>query len=162
IISNRSSGKMGFAIAEAAMARGASVTVIAGATSVCPLIGAEIIRVNTTEEMLEAAKVRFDLCQVFIAAAAPADYAPVQIVSKKRKKSGGEWSVALKETPDVLKMLSSLKSKQVIIGFAAETEDLLKNARAKLKQKKLDLIVANHVTAEGAGFEVDTNLVTFL
>ncbi len=161
-ISNRSSGKMGFALAEAARDRGAAVTVIAGSTTVCPPEDIDMVRVGTTSEMLEAAMTRFGQCDVLIAAAAPADYAPVSSETRKRKKTRASWTVELQETPDILAALSAARKKQILVGFAAETEDLLKNAGDKLKRKKLDLIVANDVTTEGAGFEVDTNVVTLL
>src|SRR5205085_329863 len=153
----------GYAIAAAAIARGASVTLISGAATAAEPAGAEIIRVDTTAEMLDAARSRFSQCNVFIAAAAPADYSPSEASSQKRKKGGEAWTLTLNESPDILVSLSSLKSpKQVVVGFAAETEKLLENAAEKLKRKKLDLIVANDVTQEGAGFETNTNVVTFL
>jgi phosphopantothenoylcysteine decarboxylase/phosphopantothenate--cysteine ligase len=163
-LSNRSSGKMGFALAEAALDRGASVTVIAAHTTVDPPPGVEIHRVETTAELLEAACDRFDRCDILIAAAAPADYAPAELSSSKIKKGskGGEWTLPLKETPDVLAALSARRSSQLIVGFAAETERIQENARDKLSRKNLDLIVANDVTREDAGFDTDTNVVTLL
>lgn len=163
-ISNRSSGKMGYAIAEAAVARGAQVTLISGPASVAPPPGVEVVRVGTTEEMLAAAEARFDACDLFMAAAAPADYAPEAVAAEKikREKAGKRWTLCLRETPDIVATLSARKTHQITVGFAAETHDLLNHAAAKLKRKRLDLIIANDVTAEGAGFEVDTNIVTLV
>jgi phosphopantothenoylcysteine decarboxylase/phosphopantothenate--cysteine ligase len=164
-ISNRSSGRMGFAIAEAARDRGAIVTVIAGHTSIEAPSRVEVVRVGTTEEMLDAACARFPACDLFIAAAAPADYAPVEASGSKIKKSaaGRELSLSLKETPDVLATVAAGKKKgQIVVGFAAETENTVANATEKLARKRLDLIVANDVTVEGAGFEVETNVVTIV
>ena len=164
-ISNRSSGRMGFAIAEAARDRGAEVSVVAGHTTVEPPRGIDIVRVGTTEEMLDAACGRFPACELFIAAAAPADFAAVEQSPSKIKKSanGGGLCLPLKETPDVLATVAAGKTNgQVVVGFAAETERKIENARDKLARKKLDLIVANDVTAEGAGFEVETNVVTLV
>ncbi len=161
-LSNRSSGKMGFALAQAAAERGAAVTVVAGYTTApCPP-GVELIGVGTTEEMLREVQARFGKCDTLIAAAAPADYEPVSMEAQKRKKSGGEWTLHLRETPDILGTLAAFRGSQVVVGFAAETEDLLDHAQEKLRRKKLDLIVANDVTAEGAGFESDTNVVTLV
>lgn len=163
-LSNRSSGKMGFALAEAARDRGAAVSVIAAHTTVAPPVGVEIIRVETTAELLEAACDRFDRCDILIAAAAPADYAPAEVSSNKIKKGtkGSDWTLPLKETPDVLAALLARRSSQFMVGFAAETERTIENASEKMARKKLDLIVANDVTLEGAGFDSDTNIVTLL
>jgi phosphopantothenoylcysteine decarboxylase/phosphopantothenate--cysteine ligase len=163
-LSNRSSGKMGYAIAEAAAARGAQVTLISGHASVEPPAGVEVIRAGTTEEMLAAAQERFADCDLFIAAAAPADYAPEKVAPQKIKKgrAGQTLTLRLRETPDVLGTLAARKKHQFVVGFAAETTELLANAAEKLTRKRLDLIAANDVTAEGAGFEADTNVVTLL
>lgn len=163
-ISNRSSGRMGYALAEAAKARGAQVTLISAYATVPPPAGVEVVQVGTTEEMLEEARARFGECDLFLAAAAPADYAPVEVAPEKIKKrvSGEGIILHLRQTPDVVGTLAAMKKKQIVVGFAAETEDLMKNAAEKLKRKRLDLIVANDVTAEGAGFEVETNIVTLL
>lgn len=166
-LSNRSSGKMGYALAEAAAARGAQVTLISGSATARPPANAacvELVRVATTAEMLEAARAAFAGCDLFVAAAAPADYAPEHVAPHKLKK--GEQpdglTLRLRPTPDILASLATQKRRQVVVGFAAETRDLLANAADKLRRKQLDLIVANDVTAEGAGFEVDTNVVTLL
>ena len=114
--------------------------------------------------MLEAALSCFDACDVFVAAAAPADYAPVEVAPSKIKKAiaGADWVVRLKETPDVLATVAARKKGRFVVGFAAETEQTVENAREKLARKRLDLIVANNVTQEGAGFEADTNIVTMI
>jgi phosphopantothenoylcysteine decarboxylase/phosphopantothenate--cysteine ligase len=161
-ISNRSSGKMGYALARAAAQRGARVTLISGPVSVPPPAGVEIINVNTTREMLAACQKVFSESDLFIAAAAPADYRAEQALARKRKKAEGSWTLTLSETEDILAALSANNARHVLVGFAAETEALLENAAEKLRRKKLDLIVANDVTAEGAGFESDTNVVTLL
>jgi phosphopantothenoylcysteine decarboxylase / phosphopantothenate---cysteine ligase len=163
-LSNRSSGKMGYAIAEAAAARGAEVTVVSGVASVPPPSGVQVIRVETTDEMLRECESAFGGCDLFIAAAAPADYTPEQPAASKIKKGKEDHGLVLRlrETPDIVATLGARRKRQVVVGFAAETDDLLKNAREKLARKSLDLIVANDVTAEGAGFEADTNVVTLL
>jgi phosphopantothenoylcysteine decarboxylase/phosphopantothenate--cysteine ligase len=163
-ISNRSSGKMGYALAEAAAARGAQVTLISGEASASPPPGVEVIRVETTEEMLRAAGSRFADCDLLIAAAAPADYTPETVEKQKHKKHGADdtWTLRLRATPDIVGTLGARKTHQIVVGFAAETENLRENAAGKLARKRLDMIVANDVTAEGAGFESDTNIVTLL
>ena len=165
-LSNRSSGKMGYALAAEAANRGATVTLVSGfATAEVPA-GVENVSVGSADEMLAACASRFDSCDVFIAAAAVADYAPEAVAAQKMKKSSETEdgpTLRLKRTPDILAILAARKSPcQTVIGFAAETEDLLANARRKLEAKRLDLIVANNVTAEGAGFDSDTNIVTLL
>lgn len=163
-LTNRSSGRMGYAVAEAAKARGAQVTLLSGAAAIPLPAGVEVVRVETTAEMLRAAQARFDACDLFIAAAAPADYTPEQVARQKIKKGGkGETlTLRLRETPDIVATLAAGKSRQIVVGFAAETENLLAHAAEKLARKRLDLIVANDVTAEGAGFETETNIVTLL
>ncbi len=162
-LSNRSSGKMGYALAEAAARRGASVTLISGPTSLPAPAGVTRIDVVTTDEMLAAAEQSFPSCALLIGAAAPADYAPENVSSCKiKKRSGGVLEMRFRETPDILRTLAARKRGQILVGFAAETHDLLDNASAKLEAKNLDLLVANDVTALGAGFDVDTNIVTLL
>ncbi len=161
-ISNRSSGKMGYALAQEAMERGAQVTLISGPTSLPVPSGVNVIPIVTTQEMLDAASQVFADSDLLIAAAAPADYNVAEPLTQKRKKSNGDWTLRLTETTDILSTLTRGKEKQIVVGFAAETESLLENAADKLKRKKLDLIVANDVSAQGAGFEVDTNVVTLL
>jgi phosphopantothenoylcysteine decarboxylase / phosphopantothenate---cysteine ligase len=163
-LSNRSSGKMGYAIAEAAALRGAEVTLVSGAASVTPPGNVAVVSVSTTEEMLRACEQAFAGCDLFIAAAAPSDYTAEEVAASKIKKgkAGQGFVLRLRETPDIVATLATRKKRQVVVGFAAETDDLLANAREKLVRKKLDLIVANDVTADGAGFGTETNVVTFL
>jgi phosphopantothenoylcysteine decarboxylase/phosphopantothenate--cysteine ligase len=162
-ISNRSSGKMGYAIAAAAQQRGARVTLVSGPTALEPPAGVELVRVTTAVEMREACLVAFSAVDACIKAAAPADYrveAPAE--QKIKKASAGELTLQLIPNPDILAELGRLKGKQVLVGFAAETENLLENARDKLQRKNCDMLVANDVTAPGAGFDVDTNAVKLL
>ena len=161
-LSNRSSGKMGYAIARAGSERGADVTLISGPAAISPPCNVNIVRVATTQEMLAASMEAFPDCDLFVGAAAPADYRIADPLDQKRKKSAGDWTLRLVETPDILATLSAKKDAQVIVGFAAETRSLLENAAEKLARKDLDLIVANDVTARDSGFEVDTNQVTML
>ena len=165
-LSNRSSGKMGYALAGEAAKRGANVTLVSGfATAEVPA-GVEFLAAGSAAEMLAACEARFAACDVFIAAAAVADYAPEIRSAQKIKKTpdaADGLTLRLKRTPDILAMLAARKSpRQFVVGFAAETEDLLRNAQAKLRAKQCDLLVANDVTTEGAGFDSDTNVVTLL
>jgi phosphopantothenoylcysteine decarboxylase/phosphopantothenate--cysteine ligase len=161
-ISNRSSGKMGFAIAEAALALGADVTVVAGPSSVSDVNGANVVHIETAREMYEATLAEFDNADYVVAAAAVADFRPADASSHKLKKDKFLSSVAIEPTDDLLAELGRRKRHQVLIGFAAETDNLEENARKKLEEKKLDWIVANDVTREGAGFDIDTNIVSIL
>jgi len=162
-LSNRSSGRMGVALAQAALARGADVTMVAAHVSI-PLPGpATVERVETTEEMLAAILARLPEADVLIAAAAPADFAPAHVEERKIKKGGrASLTLELRPTPDIVQAVAAVRDRQVVVGFAAETGDLEHNARQKLSAKKLDLIVANDVTVPGAGFEVETNVVSLL
>ena len=164
-ITNRSSGRMGYALAQAALERGARVVLISGPVAIDPPDGAEVVRVETAKEMLEAAMSHFDACDIAIKAAAPADYAPKSRSDRKLKKAGvggGEITLTFVPNADIAAELGRRKGKRVLVGFAAETQDLEKHALEKLEQKGLDMIVANDVTREGAGFETDTNAVTIL
>jgi len=162
-ISNRSSGRMGFALAEAARRRGANVVVVAGVTNVEPTAGVELIRVTSAEEMRDAVLDQIESATAFIAAAAVADYRPNQPASTKIKKSESRLSLELERTPDILREVAQLKrAGQLILGFAAETNDLLSNARAKMTSKNLDMIIANDVSGEGIGFESENNAVMIL
>ena len=162
-ITNHSSGKMGFALARAAMLRGAEVTVVAAHTEVEPPMFTEVIRVSSAEEMFKAVTSRSEEADIIIKAAAVADYTPVWTAESKIKKSDGELTLTLKRTRDILKYLGEHKREgQILCGFAMETEDLLLNARKKLESKNCDLICANSLRAEGAGFGTDTNRVTVL
>ena len=162
-ITNHSSGKMGFALARAAMLRGAEVTVVAAHTEVEPPMFTEVVRVSSAEEMFKAVTSRSEEADIIIKAAAVADYTPVWTAESKIKKSDGELTLTLKRTRDILKYLGEHKREgQILCGFAMETEDLLLNARKKLESKNCDLICANSLRAEGAGFGTDTNRVTVL
>ena len=165
-LSNRSSGKMGYALAKVAHERGARVILISGPTRLSPPSGIEVVRVETADEMLNRVLEAFPTATVLIMAAAVADYRPSQTLRDKMKKSRAPLSLDLEPTPDILRRLAhenqSLKQRKVLVGFAAETENLLRNARKKLLEKKLDLMVANDITMRGAGFESDTNVVTLL
>ncbi|HEX3231837.1 MAG TPA: bifunctional phosphopantothenoylcysteine decarboxylase/phosphopantothenate--cysteine ligase CoaBC [Pyrinomonadaceae bacterium] len=162
-ISNRSSGRMGFALAEAARRRGADVTIIAGATNVAPPADVAVIEVTSTEEMLAAVRERIGGATTFIAAAAVADYRAKNPADSKIKKSKDKMVLELERTPDILGDVSLSRTQdQLIIGFAAETNDLLNNAREKLTRKSLDMIVANDVSRNDSGFDSENNAVTIL
>ncbi|REJ19867.1 MAG: bifunctional phosphopantothenoylcysteine decarboxylase/phosphopantothenate--cysteine ligase CoaBC [Paenibacillaceae bacterium] len=159
-ITNDSSGKMGIAIAEAARDLGADVTLIAARVTAELPAGVEVVRVESAEDMLRAVMERFDAADVVVKAAAVADYRPAVRRTSKMKKKEDRLTLELEKTPDILAEAGRRKTKQLLIGFAAETDDLEANAMDKLRRKNCDLIVANDVTAPGAGFDVDTNAVT--
>jgi len=161
-LSNRSSGKMGYAVAEAARDRGARVILVSGPTALSKPVGIELTEVRTAAEMAGAVKKFFPEVTVLIMTAAVADFRPQEVGTQKRKKGGMPQTMGLEKTPDILTEVSRNKGNRLVIGFAAETHDLINQAKAKLREKNLDLIVANDVTMEGAGFEVDTNIVTLL
>jgi phosphopantothenoylcysteine decarboxylase/phosphopantothenate--cysteine ligase len=162
-ISNRSSGKMGYAFAEAAQHRGAEVLLISGPATSEPPAGVETQHVETTLEMQDAILEVFDQTDIVVMAAAVADYRPQAFSPNKIKKTTDRLTISLEQNPDIAQVLGQRKKKvQITVGFAAETNDLLENAQRKLINKNLDLIAANDVLAEGAGFEGDTNIVTLL
>ena len=163
-ISNRSSGKMGYAIAQAAQKRGAEVTLLSGPVAIDAPQGVKLVPFTTTQELLDRASELAQEQDLLIQAAAPADYRVKEIAPQKIKKQGGEpMTFTLVENPDVAATLGKAKrSGQVFVGFAAETNDVLAHARDKLARKNLDMIVANDVTRPGAGFDVDTNIVTLI
>jgi phosphopantothenoylcysteine decarboxylase/phosphopantothenate--cysteine ligase len=164
-LTNRSSGKMGYAIAEAAGARGARVTLVSGPVALPPSPGVEtLVPVTSAAEMLAACFQHAPTADIVIAAAAVADYAPETVAANKIKKTGDDaLTLTLRPTTDIAATLGQQKPPgQTLVGFAAETERLDENARAKLERKNLDLIVANDVTRPGAGFETDTNIVTLI
>ncbi|WP_455243335.1 bifunctional phosphopantothenoylcysteine decarboxylase/phosphopantothenate--cysteine ligase CoaBC [Petrachloros mirabilis] len=162
-ISNRSSGKMGYALAEAARKRGAQVTLVTGPTSIQLPQGVDVVQVETAEEMMKALSTRLSWSTAVIMAAAVADFRPKNAASQKLKKQGKkESTLDLERTTDILSALSAQRTHQLIIGFAAETNDVLAHAQAKLKEKGLDLIVANDVTKAGSGFGSDHNAVTLI
>jgi len=158
-ISNPSSGKMGLALAQEALCRGAAVTVVTGPTQQRPPWRAEVVRVETTEEMLEAVSARHLECDLIVAAAAPVDFGPVRRAEQKIKKESSPGIIEVARTPDVIGTVAAVGSGRVYVGFAAETEKLEENALRKLERKGLDLVVANDVSAPGAGFGADTNEV---
>ena len=162
-ISNYSSGKMGYAIAEAARDRGAEVVLVTGPSSLTPPPGVTTVSVNTASEMADALSRHFSAATVLIMAAAVADFRPKNQAAQKLKKQGkSELVLELEATPDILAMLSARRTSQIVIGFAAETEHVLSHAKDKLRGKGLDLIIANDVTQAGGGFGSDDNAVVIL
>lgn len=162
-ITNHSTGKMGYAIARAAMLRGADVTLVTGKTDLIPPIQVNTINVTSAADMAAAVKEHADEQDIIIKAAAVADYRPAFTFDEKIKKKDDEMSIALERTEDILGFLGSHKKDgQFLCGFSMETENVEKNSREKLKKKNLDLIVANNLKQEGAGFGTDTNIVTLL
>ena len=161
-IGNRSSGKMGFALAKAAKLRGAEVVLISGPNNLTPFPGINYFSVRTAEEMRTLVLKHFADAEIVIKAAAVADFRVADPSRQKIKKQADILELVLTRNPDILQELGQNKAQQVLVGFAAETDDLLQNAAQKIKNKKLDFIIANDVTRKDAGFNVDTNLVTFL
>jgi len=159
-LTNRSSGKMGYAVAEAAALRGARVILVSGPTSLDAPSGVERIDVRSAEEMQRAVNEKIAIASIAIFAAAVADYRPAVSNDQKIKRKKEPMTLALEPTPDILAAAARDKGDRLIVGFAAETEHVAENARKKLTAKNADLIVANDVTAEGAGFDHDTNVVT--
>jgi len=159
-ITNRSSGKMGYAVAEAAAQRGAKTLLITGPTSLETPANVERIDVRTAEEMQRAVSEKIAESSIAIFAAAVADYRPAQVLDQKIKRNKDPFTLSLEPTPDILATAAKSKGDRLIVGFAAETQNVGENARKKLAAKNADLIVANDVTAEGAGFDLDTNIVT--
>jgi len=161
-ITNRSSGKMGYALARAARDRGAQVTLISGPTSLKRPPYMDFVQVETALQMRDAVMERFKWADVLIMAAAVADYRPKESLERKLKKSDSELVLRLTPNPDILAELGGEKGNKILVGFAAETEHVVSNALEKLRAKNLDLIVANNVLERGAGFESDTNIVTII
>jgi len=160
-ITNRSSGRMGYAVAEAALRRGAHVLLVTGPTAITPPGAAEITQVETAEQMREAVLNLLPQCTVVIKSAAVADFRPKAAAGQKIKRKG-PMTLELEPTADILAELARAKTSQVIVGFAAETENVLENARKKLSAKSLDAIVVNDVSREGIGFDSDRNAVTII
>jgi phosphopantothenoylcysteine decarboxylase/phosphopantothenate--cysteine ligase len=160
-LTNRSSGRMGYALAEAALRRGARVLLVSGPTSLTPPGAAELTRIESAEEMRDAVLKLLPEASVVIKTAAVSDYRP-QAASGQKIKRKGPMTLELEATPDILKELSLKKSSQIVMGFAAETENVLENARQKLVSKNLDAIVVNDVSREGVGFDSDRNAVTII
>lgn len=161
-ISNHSSGKMGYAIARNALDRGARVILVTGPVSLMPPEGAEVIPVGTAVEMHQAVMDRYAECDIFVLMAAVADYRSAEIAGNKIKKTDGTMQIVLTRNPDIAADLGKIKGKRILVGACAETENLLENANKKIAAKNLDLIMANDVTLEGAGFGSDTNIVQFI
>lgn len=163
-ITNHSTGKMGYAIAKAAMERGADVTLVSGPVAIEPPMFVDVVKIRSAAEMAEAVKARADECDIIIKSAAVADYRPVTVAKEKIKKKDGEASsIELERTEDILSYLGANKKEgQFICGFSMETENMLENSKTKLKKKNVDMIVANNLRTEGAGFGTDTNVVTII
>jgi phosphopantothenoylcysteine decarboxylase / phosphopantothenate---cysteine ligase len=161
VITNPSSGRMGYALAEAARARGADVVLVSGPTELTPPVGLATKRVETTEEMQRALEALVPSADALIMSAAPADYRPKHAAPKKRPRGNGAYTVELEATPDILTSLKRRKG-MVVVGFALETGNGLANARTKMQNKALDFVILNDATEPGAGFEVPTNRVTIL
>lgn len=161
-ISNFSSGKMGYALAAAAYLRGADVTLVAGPNDLESTGGIELIKVESAQQMKTSIGQKFDDADIVIMAAAVADYKPKIFSDKKIKKNSDDLNIALEKNPDILKELGKIKKGQYLVGFAAETDHAMENARKKLIDKNVDMLVLNDVTMEGAGFDVDTNIVKIL
>ncbi|MED3948667.1 bifunctional phosphopantothenoylcysteine decarboxylase/phosphopantothenate--cysteine ligase CoaBC [Priestia aryabhattai] len=157
---NRSTGKMGYALAEQAAKLGASVTLVTGPTNLEYPKGVQVVQIESAQQMLEAVMQRYHEADVVIKSAAVADYRPKYVFDQKMKKQPGEAVLELERTTDILRTLGERKEHQLLVGFAAETEQVDEYAQKKLASKNLDMIVANNVTTEGAGFGTDTNIVT--
>ena len=161
-LTNHSTGKMGYAIARAAAMRGAEVTLIHGHTDLPPVRFTTDVPITTAQDMYDAVTSRFEEMDVLVMAAAVADYRPVTVASDKIKKKDGDLSIAVERTPDILGTIGPKKKGQFLCGFSMETRDMLANSSAKLEKKNLDMVVANNLKVAGAGFGVDTNVVTLI
>ena len=162
-ITNRSTGKMGYAIAEAARERGLQVTLVSGPVNLERPAGVDFIQIESAADMAQAMKQAAETADIIVMAAAVADYRPKQYSTSKVKKSDGDMCIELERTEDILLSLGKNKKPgQILVGFAAETDDLLKNAQGKLERKNLDFIAANIVGVPGRGFAADTNAITLI
>lgn len=162
-ITNHSTGKMGFALAKAAMLRGAEVTLIKGPVSIAPPMFVNVIDVVSAKDMFEAVQYNYGDCDIIVKSAAVADYTPVETANEKIKKTDIDANISLKRTKDILAFLGENRKKgQKICGFSMETENLIENSLKKLKKKKIDLIAANNLKVDGAGFGTDTNVITLI
>ena len=161
-ITNHSTGKMGYALAEAAMLRGAEVTLISGPTAIEPPMFVNVIPIISAQEMFEKVATNATENDIIIKAAAVADYRPKEVCDEKIKKSDHDTEIELERTTDILAYLGKNKGKTFLCGFSMETENMLENSRRKLDKKNLDMIVANNLKDKGAGFGVDTNLITII
>ena len=162
-ITNHSSGKMGYAVAKAAMLRGADVTLVSGQTALTPPMFVKYVQITTAEEMYQEVISRSDEQDIIIKAAAVADYRPKTVYENKVKKKEGQMAIELERTRDILAYLGEHKKEnQFLCGFSMETENMIGNSRAKLQKKNLDMVAANNVKVEGAGFQGDTNVMTLI
>ena len=162
-LTNHSSGKMGYAIAKMAMLRGAEVTLVSGPTAIEPPLFVKVVPVTSARDMFEAVTGLSDEQDIIIKAAAVADYRPKQVSEDKVKKKDDQASIELERTDDILKYLGQHKKQgQILCGFSMETRDMLRNSRAKLEKKNLDMVAANNLKVEGAGFQGDTNVLTLI
>jgi phosphopantothenoylcysteine decarboxylase/phosphopantothenate--cysteine ligase len=161
-ITNLSSGKMGYALARIAYRRGAEVTLITGPSNQPLPQVHKVIRIRTAQEMYKAVLENFKKSSIIIKAAAVADYCPAVRAKEKIKKGSGPLSLTLERNPDIISEICKIKGDRIIVGFAMETQNLLASAREKLKMKNMDLIVANSLREEGAGFQTDTNVITII
>ena len=162
-ITNHSSGKMGYAIAQAALQRGARVTLVSGKTALTPPLYMDVVNVVSAQDMFEAVTSRSDDQDIIIKAAAVADYRPSETATDKVKKSGGDRSISLVPTVDILKYLGEHRREgQFLCGFSMETQNLIENSRKKLIAKQVDMIACNNLKEKGAGFAVNTNLITLI
>ena len=161
-ITNHSTGKMGYAVAKAAKMRGADVTLVSGSANLRPFSGVKVINVTSAEDMYNAVMEKYPDTDIVVKAAAVADFTPEKTEHEKIKKTGGEFILPLKKTEDILSKLGALKVNQFLVGFCMETSNLIENAKKKLESKNLDLIAANSLNCEGAGFGTDTNVITLI
>lgn len=161
-ITNHSSGKMGYSLAAAARDRGADVTLVSGPTNIEKPRGVEVIDVITAKDMYEAVLKHFEESHVIIKAAAVADYKPKEISKDKIKKGDTDLNIELSRNPDILLELGKMKKDKILVGFAAETKDLIENAKSKIDRKNLDFIIANNISQSGAGFKEETNIVSII
>jgi len=161
-VSNRSSGKMGYALAAQASKRGAQVKIVSGPVNIKPAIGVEVVNIKTADEMFDEVMKNYKNYDVLIMVAAVSDYKCAKIAGEKIKKKEDKLNIELVKNPDIAKELGSVKGNRILVGFSAETNDLVTNATKKLAKKNLDLIIANDVTLEGAGFGTDTNIIKII
>ena len=162
-LTNHSSGKMGYAIAREAMLRGADVTLISGPVALKAPLGVKLVNITTAQEMLEGVQAALPQTDVLVMAAAVADYRPAVVADQKMKKGEGDMSIPLERTGDVLGWVAQNRHPGLFVcGFSMETEHMLENSQKKLTKKKLDMIVANNLKTQGAGFGVETNVVTLI
>ena len=162
-ITNHSTGKMGYSIAKICALRGARVTLVTGKTAIDPPMFTEVVRVTTAKEMFDAVVTRSDDMDIIIKSAAVADYRPKSVSDEKIKKADGQMTLKMERTDDILGYLGAHKKEgQYLCGFSMETENMLENSKAKLKKKQVDMIVANNLKVEGAGFGTDTNVITII